>query len=113
MTIAINVKGYVNWDDWGAENVLPLKSYQEIIAMTFDNAKIELNLYPYEYYLKFLDEWHLTQVTWNVWWLMSSNTVYNLYQYVNWNSWQTMWYWVEQNLWDWISSWAWWWAAIK
>ena len=36
-----------------------LKSYNEIIAMSVDNAVAELNLYPTEYYNKFNSEWHM------------------------------------------------------
>jgi hypothetical protein len=40
---------------------LPLKSYNEITAMTVDNAEDELNTYPTEYYDKFNSEWHINE----------------------------------------------------
>ena len=36
-----------------------LKSYEEIIAMSADNAVAELNTYPSDYYDKFNSEWHI------------------------------------------------------
>jgi hypothetical protein len=55
---------------------LPLKSYEEITAMTMNNAVVELNTYPTEYYDKFNSEWHIYNSYWTLY-LWTSNTMYS------------------------------------
>lgn len=70
MTINANVKGYINWSEWGIVETVVLKSYEEIVAMATSewsprtNTISELNLYAEEYYNKFDEEWHLTTRSW-------------------------------------------------
>ena len=43
---------------------LPLKSYEEIIAMSINDAVAELNTHTTEYYNKFNSEWHIYNSNW-------------------------------------------------
>lgn len=87
MTIAINVKGYVSWDDWGVVDAWPnLMTYEQIVAMTSENWLAELNLYPEEYYNKFLAENHLSS-----WWAWYYITFASWWQYSYWVYWISWW----------------------
>lgn len=43
-------------------HVIPLKSYEEIIAMSYDDAYTELNLYPEEYYNQFVSSNNINHI---------------------------------------------------
>ena len=58
-----------------------LKSYEEIIAMSADNAVTELNLYPTEYYDKLNSEWHIVSSSNLLWY--SSTYYYYIYNFAD------------------------------
>ena len=60
MTIAINVKGYVNWNDRWWNNVSNLLTYAELIALNDDVLILtELNTDPEWYYNSLNDSWNM------------------------------------------------------
>lgn len=46
-------------------HVIPLKSYNELISMTLDNALSELQNYTDEYYSMLSSWWHITKEWWS------------------------------------------------
>ena len=66
MTIAINVKWYVNWDDWGVADVWPsLLTYEEILQYSDANELVEeLNKNPILQYNLLKEWWHMQNFCW-------------------------------------------------
>ena len=58
MAILWKVKGYINGNVWGVNEVWPsLLSYEELVAL--DWLITELNNYPVDYYNKMVTDWHI------------------------------------------------------
>ena len=66
MTLIANVKWYINWEEWGVIESIPLCSYEELIAAGYSTVAVnELNNYPEAYYNKMVADWHIyTQQAW-------------------------------------------------
>lgn len=81
-----------------------LKSYAEIIAMTYNDAYAELNTYPDEYYNSLNSSWNIFIYDNPCVWVSQQYMEYWLYNWTNWSITPTPTKWAT---WLYYSNWAW------
>jgi len=117
MTLTTNIKGYINWNEWGVYEPAPsLLTYEDLIALGNNSAVLtELNKDPEWYYNALNESWHIHVNNYNTWYYLrdwiSGNpkiSALNYYRFFYSNQTRTSWSWTVESRGSW-----WWWTTKK